>query len=70
MISSIIRKGKNNHLTFHLPKNNYCVCYDKKWHFLVFHEIQFLNNPFEIKEFDCQSSFGTQIANRNVSISR
>jgi hypothetical protein len=45
MTSIIIRKGKNNHLTFHFPKNNYCICYDKKWHFLLFPKIQFLNIP-------------------------
>jgi hypothetical protein len=49
MPHSIIRKGKNNYLTLHLPKSNYCVCYDKKWHFLLFPEIQFLNIPLEIK---------------------
>jgi len=49
MTSGILGKGKNNHLTFHLAKKNYWVCYDKKWHFLLFPEIQFLNIPLEIK---------------------
>jgi hypothetical protein len=40
---------KNSDLTFHFPKNNYGVCYDKKWQFLLIPEIQFLNIPFEIK---------------------
>jgi hypothetical protein len=37
---------------------------------IFFPKIQFLNIPLEIKQFSCQSFFGTQIANGSVGISK